>query len=187
MTTDMAPGVKSTGRATATPSLAREIVTPVTAVLFLVSTVTGVMLLVHWNAGLARASHEWLSLVFSGIAVWHLARNWRPFVGYVRRRLPLAALILSLAASLVFTGMTASPGGVSPGAVFHTVSEASLDAAAPAFGLTLDEARAILRAAGIEGGPDETLRVIGDRAGLSGPAVMTLLAARTAPEEDGRM
>src|SRR4051812_47741740 len=62
----------------------RDVVTPVTIVAFVVSTVTGVMLLLHWNVGLVRFSHEWLSVVFSAVAVWHLARNWKSFTAYLR-------------------------------------------------------------------------------------------------------
>jgi len=157
-------------------SLTRDIVTPVTIVLFVVSTVTGVMLLVHWNGGLVKFSHEWLSVVFSAIALWHLARNWKPFLGYLRRRLALVAFMVSLAASVVITGLTGTTASVSPGAVFRTVSAAPLEAAAPAFGLSLEDAEAVLSAAGITATPDETLAAIGARSGLGGPGIMTVLA-----------
>jgi hypothetical protein len=49
--------------------VSRSVVTPATLVLFVVSTVTGIMLLVHWKAGLVRFSHEWLSVGFSAIAI----------------------------------------------------------------------------------------------------------------------
>lgn len=163
--------------ASTTKTMTRDIATPVTIVLFVVSTVTGVMLLAHWQSGLVRFSHEWLSLVFAVIAVWHLVKNWRPFLSYLKRRLPLVAFVVSLAASVVITGMTGSTAAVSPGAVFHAVSATSLEAAAPAFGLDLAEAQARLRAAGIDtAAPDETLEAIGARSGLGGPGVMTVLA-----------
>jgi hypothetical protein len=166
-------------------TLTRDIATPVTVVLFVVSTVTGIMLLAHWQSGLVRFSHEWLSLVFAAIAVWHLAKNWRPFVAYLKRRLPLVAFAASLAVSVIVTGLTGSTAAVSPGAVFHAVSGATLAAAAPAFGLDLDEALARLRAAGIEtAAPDETLEAIGARAGLGGPGIMTVLARAPASAED---
>ncbi|KAA5606090.1 DUF4405 domain-containing protein [Roseospira marina] len=156
--------------------LSRDIVTPVTIILFGVSTVTGIMLLVHWQGALVKPSHEWLSVVFSAIAVWHLVRNWRPFLGYLRRRVAVVALAVSLVLSVVFTGMTGTTAPVSPGAVFHALAEASLADVAPAFGLELDQARATLRAAGVDATGDDTLATIGARAGLGGPGVMTLLA-----------
>jgi hypothetical protein len=53
----------------------RDVVTPVTTVLFVVSTASGVMLLLHWQGGLVRTSHEWLSLAFAVFAGWHLVKN----------------------------------------------------------------------------------------------------------------
>ncbi|WP_137181225.1 DUF4405 domain-containing protein [Roseomonas sp. AR75] len=156
--------------------ITRDVVTPVTIVAFLVSTVTGIMLLLHWNAGLVRFSHEWLSVVFSAVAIWHLTKNWRPFAGYLRRNLALAAFVVSAGASVAFTGMTGSTSNASPGAIFGALSRARLEAAAPAFGVTPDAAVARLRAAGIEAAPHETLATIGDRAGRSGAEVATLLA-----------
>ena len=163
-----------------TKSLARNVVTPVTAVTFLVSTVTGVMLLAHWNAGLVRFSHEWLSMVFSAIALWHLARNWRAFMQYFRRHAALAALVLSLVASLAFTGMTGTTSNVSPRAVFRALSGATLERAAPAFGMAPGDAVALLKSANVEAAADETLNAIGTRAGIGGAGVASLLAAKGA-------
>lgn len=158
--------------------LSRHIVTPVTIVLFVVSTVSGVMLLAHWNAGLVRFSHEWLSLVFSAIALWHLVRNWNAFAAYFRRNAARVAFALSLAASLLITGMTGSTSAVKPGAVFRALSGATLEAAAPAFGMAPATAIAVLRAAKVEATGGETLNQIGARAGIGGAGVASILATR---------
>lgn len=119
---------------------ARDIITPTTAVLFAVSTVTGVMLLLHWNGSLVRAGHEWLSIGFSAIAAWHLAKNWRGFMSYLRRRAPLVVFAAAIIGSLAFIGTTGTTAHVSPGAVFRGLAEAPIGAAAPAFGLELAQA-----------------------------------------------
>ena len=75
-------------------SMGRDVATPGTAVLFVVSTVTGIMLLLHWQSGLVHASHEWLSVIFSAIALWHLIKNWRAFSLYLKRHVPLVTLVL---------------------------------------------------------------------------------------------
>lgn len=156
----------------------RDIVTPVTIVLFVVSTVTGIMLLVHWQSGLVKWSHEWLSLVFAAIALWHLIKNWRAFTAYLKRRIPLVAFGASLILSVVITGMTGSTGQVSPRAVFGALSQATVADAAAAFGLSSEEALAILDAAGAHGKADETLTEIAVRADKHGAEVVTLLAAQ---------
>lgn len=155
----------------------RDIVTPVTLVLFVVSTVTGVMLLLHWQGALVKASHEWLSLVFAAIAAWHLARNWKPFLGYLRRRAALVALGVALVVSAVFTGLTAqNGGGLSPGALYHRLADASVATAAPALGVEPSAALARLEGAGLVAQSGETLAEIGARAGLSVSAVLGLVA-----------
>src|SRR4051794_10863113 len=145
-------------------ALTRDIVTPVTVVTFVVSTVTGVMLLAHWNAGLVRFSHEWLSVVFSAVAAWHLFRNWKAFKQYLKRNAALAAFGVSLVASVVITGMTGATSSANPGLIFRALSNATVDAAAPAFGLAPGDAVAMLKAANIEASGGETLQAIGTRA-----------------------
>lgn len=167
---------------TISKTMTRDVVTPVTIVTFVVSTVTGVMLLLHWNTGLVRFSHEWLSMVFSAIALWHLVKNWRAFLGYLKRHAAQAAFVTSLVVSVVFTGMTGTAGGgsVNPGAVFGALSGATLEAAAPALGLTPEKAVEVLKTANIDAAPGETLTAIGERAGKNGAAVASLLAAKRA-------
>lgn len=157
-------------------TVTRQIVTPVTIVLFVVSTVTGVMLLLHWNAGLVRFSHEWLSMAFSAVAVWHLVKNWTAFTLYLKRNMAVAAFAVSLVASVVITGMTGSTTNASPGAVFGALSSATLETAAPALGVPPATAVAILKAANIDATGAETLGEIGRRAGIGGPGVASLLA-----------
>lgn len=160
------------------PTYVRNIVTPVSAVLFIVSTITGMMLFFHWQGGLVKASHEWLSIAFSAIVIWHLVRNWTSFSNYFRNNIALSAIIISLVASLAFTGMTGRTGGGSPRIVFKAVSQASVEHAAPAFGLTTAEAMARLKAAGYSGAPSDSLNAVGKRAGKRGSDVMMLLAAK---------
>ncbi len=157
-------------------SYARSVVTPVAAILFIVSTVTGVMLFFHWQGGLVKASHEWLSIVFSAIAIWHLVRNWTSFRNYFRNNIAVSALVLSLAVSLIFTGMTGRTGGGSPRAVFMALSQAKIEQTAPIFGLTPDEALSRLKAAGYNGAPGDSLNSIGKSAGRRGSDVVMLLA-----------
>ncbi|PWC45698.1 DUF4405 domain-containing protein [Azospirillum sp. TSO22-1] len=160
-------------------TVSRTIVTPVTIVLFVVSTVTGIMLLLHWQAGLVRFSHEWLSIAFSAIAVWHLVRNWTAFIQYFRRNLALGAFAVSLIASVVITGMTGAPSSnANPGAIFRALSASTLETAAPALGLTPAAAIQTLKTANIDAAASETLTQIGAKAGMNGAGVASLLVTR---------
>jgi cytochrome b561 len=96
-----------------TPSskLTREIATPATIVFFVVSTITGIVLMLHWKAGWVREAHEWLSLLFSAIVIWHLIRNWAGFKHYIKRRPAQFTFIICILISLVFTGLTGHESG----------------------------------------------------------------------------
>jgi hypothetical protein len=148
-------------------SMGRDVVTPGTAVLFVVSTVTGIMLLLHWQSGLVHTSHEWLSVVFSAIAIWHLVKNWRAFSLYLKRNVPLVAIALTLVASLAFTAATARGPGGNPQAIIGTIAAQPLSAVAPAMGLDQARAVALLREAGIDATDHESLAAIAGRSGRS--------------------
>jgi len=163
-------------------SMERDVVTPGTAVLFVVSTVTGIMLLLHWQGGLVHASHEWLSVVFSAVALWHLVKNWRAFSLYLRRNVPLVAIVVTIAASLTFTAATArGPGGGNPRAIVGAIAAQPLAAVAPALGL--DEARAValLREADIDATGHEPLAAIAERAGRDVFELASVLAGGAQP------
>lgn len=160
-------------------TVSRHIVTPVTIVLFVISTVTGIMLLARWNPGLVRFSHEWLSVAFSVIGIWHLVRNWGAFTQYLKRNVALAAFAVSLVASVVLTGMTGTTGpSGGPGAVFRALSVATLETAAPALGVAPSAAVGILKAANIDAQGGETLDAIGKRAGIGAPGIVSLLLTK---------
>ncbi len=162
-------------------SLPRQMVTPVTTIVFAVSSVTGLMLFLHWNGTMVKTAHEWLGLVFAGAGLWHLGRNWKAFAGYLRRPASQWALGASLAVTLAviaLTGTTSSSGG--PGAVFRALSAAPLAQAAPALGLSPDQALMRLAAARIEAAPEDKLSDIAGRAGVSPMEVAALLVASPA-------
>lgn len=160
-------------------SFGRDAVTPGTAVLFVVSTVTGIMLLLHWQSGLVHAAHEWLSVAFSAIAVWHLVKNWRAFSLYLKRRAPLVAIAAAVAASLAFTAATARgpSGGGNPRAIVAAMAAQPLAAVAPALGLDQVRAVALLREAGVAAAGDEPLRAIAARSGRDVVELAGVLAA----------
>lgn len=162
-------------------SMGRDVVTPGTAVLFLVSTVTGIMLLLHWQSGLVHASHEWLSVVFSGIAIWHLGKNWRAFSLYLKRNVPLVAIVLTIVGSLAFTAATARGPGGNPRAIVGAIAAQPLAVVAPALGLDQARAVALLREAGIDAAGHDTLSALSGRSGRDAFELAGVLAAGSRP------
>jgi hypothetical protein len=161
-------------------AIRRDVVTPATTVLFVVSTVTGVMLLLHWQGALVRASHEWLSLAFGAVAVWHMVKNWRAFQPYLRRNAAILTLAVSLALSIAFTALTGTTeaAGGGPRQVLQALSGASLETAAPVFGLEPAVAAMALQKGGFaDVSPADTLEAIAAREARSVMEVMGTLAA----------
>lgn len=161
-------------------SLERNVVTPATAGLFLVSAVTGAMLFLHWQSGMVRDAHEWLGIAFVVVAGWHVARNWRAFMHYLRRCKARLAIVATLAISLAFIALTGSTtaGGGGPSAVLQALSEAPLQVAAPVFRMTPEVAMERLRLAGFETvSVEATLAAIGETAGHRAKDVIEVLVA----------
>ncbi|HWU77265.1 MAG TPA: DUF4405 domain-containing protein [Rhodanobacter sp.] len=109
--------------------------TPLTAGLFAVSAVSGIALFFHWSSRSFHAMHEWLSMLLLAPFVLHLWKNWKPLLGYARRKTLIIPLVLSVAVAVPFA-MTAGKGGRSGNPAFQTVAlmtQSSLVDLAPVF------------------------------------------------------
>lgn len=80
---------------------------------FAVVAVTGILLFFHVDIGLAKAAHEWLSLILVVGAVAHTALNWRPFLAYFRKPAGMAIIGVMLALGVASLGVSlvGSAGG----------------------------------------------------------------------------
>ncbi len=159
--------------------------TPLTAGLFLVSTVSGVALFLGWQPGAFHEMHEILSMVLLVPVVVHLWRNWRPLLGYFKRVAMPAALGLSVLAGLAFawpslTGGTA--GRTNPAfALVAAAQTAPLADVAPI--LKIDAAMAAKRLADAGYGdvrPTDTIAGVAERNGAEPIAVLAKLTASAA-------
>ncbi len=155
----------------------RDIVTPAAIALFLGSCLTGVALFFHWNPGLVHTAHEWLGLPFVAIVLWHAFRHWRGLISYAKRPLPAAVVALLIVSSVTLVAATSSPGQGNPHAVIEALSTASLASAAAAFGLSPQQATAILQTRGVAAATDEKLIDVARNSGKSPVVVLTMLSA----------
>ncbi|WP_298612445.1 DUF4405 domain-containing protein [uncultured Thiothrix sp.] len=84
--------------------------TPLTIGAFILMAITGLLMYFHVQLGLAKAAHEWLSIVMVGAVGLHLVVNWKVFKRYFSQKLGLA--IISLFAILTITALVIpQPGG----------------------------------------------------------------------------
>ncbi|MCF8481369.1 MAG: DUF4405 domain-containing protein [Rhodospirillum sp.] len=172
--------------------LKRDVVTPVTAIIFLAIGVTGVMLFFHFGEAWVKEGHEWLGLVFVAAAAWHLFRHWRGFSGYFRRGLPRAVLALSLVVSAGVIALTAhgddDNGGFSPRALITAMENAPLTKTAVIMGLEPSALEALLQEKGWTGaGPNASALSLGAAAGVNPMAILAAVhgAAQGGPAQEG--
>ena len=70
----------------------RSWATPITIGSFVISAISGVILFFHLNIGLMKPAHEWLSwFMILGVAM-HVFTNWRAFLLYFKKPIPLAVI-----------------------------------------------------------------------------------------------
>lgn len=66
-------------------SFLRRQATPLTAVLFVLTVVTGLAVLPQQPAQAIRAMHAWFSILWMVPVILHMQKNWRGLKGYWRR------------------------------------------------------------------------------------------------------
>lgn len=123
------------------PSFVSRYATPAITGLFLVSLVSGVALFFHWESGLFKEMHEWLSMVLILPFVLHLWKNWKPMTAYFSRAPMAIALGLSLVAGIGFASVASQgtgAGGPPQMALAHKLFQHRADEVAPLFGTTGD-------------------------------------------------
>ena len=143
--------------------------TPLTTGLFLVSAVSGVALFFRWQPAAFHMMHEWLSLVLLAPFALHIWKNWKPFVGYLKRRTLIIPLLASILVAVPFAvnGMMQSRGG-SPGfRVMSVMTKARLIDLAPVLNASPEDLVKRLRDEGHKvDAPEATLEGVAASSGV---------------------
>lgn len=71
-------------------------VSPVTAVSFAAVALTGLLLLFHVRAPGIKGVHEWMGVVMTAAAVFHLLLNGRTFLAHFRNGKAILAVVASI-------------------------------------------------------------------------------------------
>jgi hypothetical protein len=108
---------------------------------FVITSVTGVLLFYRIHTPPTEELHIWIGFLMIAGALFHIARNWRQFLGYFRRPAFYAALAVTLVISAwfsypVLTGVQTAGTGGPPGlrsamAIGRAVANAPLSDLAP--------------------------------------------------------
>lgn len=145
----------------------RGFATPLSFITFLGVGVTGVLMLLDVRGPLGDV-HEWLGIAFIAALLLHLMRNWRGMLAMLKTPTGKAVVgvVGAVTAVLILAYLPFGPrqghgphGG--PWIVANRIAEAPISTAAPALGLSGEQAVARLRDGGVEvEGPHETLAQI---------------------------
>lgn len=131
-------------------NLQRQWVTPLTIGAFVLMAVTGVLMFFHLDRGLNKLAHEWLGWIMVVGVVLHSVVNWGALVRHFRQttgRVLIGVFVLVLGLSF-FAG--AGQGGEPPfAAPVHALARVPLSTLAQVGGLTSEQLRARLQAAGV--------------------------------------
>ena len=161
--------------------LFRRYATPFITGLFLVSLISGVALFFHWQSGVFKEMHEWLSMVLIipfGLHVW---KNWRPMVAYMSKAPFAIASVASVVAALVFaypalTGTSSGAGGPPPFAFATKMMNGAPKDVAPILGKSTDDVVKALTDAGFTAATaDKKLSEIATASGKNAMELMSVL------------
>jgi hypothetical protein len=133
-----------------TPTLLlRNYATALAAGVFVVVGISGTMLFFHLAEGRVKEAHEWFGLLFVTAGVFHVVRNWKPFVHLVGLVRTQAVIGVVMATTLAFVVLSPAEGGNPMKRAAFALQQAPISAVAPALGLTLEQLTARLTAGGI--------------------------------------
>lgn len=85
--------IATEGNATMSRKEIKTKLNPSLGLTFLISGVTGVLLLFHIKSGGIKFLHEWISVAFLVLCVLHLIINWKIFAAFMKRGPVIASLV----------------------------------------------------------------------------------------------
>lgn len=84
---------------------------PILAVSFLTTAVTGVLMLMHLHLPGMRALHDWGGLFFIVAGILHLLLNWRIFISYFRKKKGIIGVTAGVIILALIGSLLSSQGG----------------------------------------------------------------------------
>lgn len=76
--------------------LSKPVITPLTVMLFLLISITGIQMLFHFQNHFAKGLHEFAGLGFVIFGLLHLAINWKVFLTYIKKPVTIILMIVVL-------------------------------------------------------------------------------------------
>ena len=156
--------------------MTRNVSTTAVIALFLIISVSGVLLLLHAGGHGIKAIHEWLGLAFVAFGLLHSAANW-PLMKRYLQGLKGAIIVTAVIATLGLSSLGSSESQAPPiKAVLTTMLQAPLNNVALLYGREPETLAEQLRASGYAvAGTDRSLAAIARDNGTRADALLALI------------
>ncbi len=82
--------------------MSRFWISPVTAITYLIVSISGLFLVFNIHPGNMHAVHEWIGYLFIAVGLLHFVINFKPFLYYFPSRTATISIVLCLIATNVF-------------------------------------------------------------------------------------
>lgn len=138
----------------------RAIATSLTAGIFLIIGISGLMLFFHVSDALVKSLHEYLGVAFVVVALFHVLYNWSSMKNYFSKKVFLVATVCVLAVSggFVYNASIVSSGENPKEALIVSMLNAPFENALSVLKIDLNEAKEKLQKAGIQVNDEKSLR-----------------------------
>lgn len=156
----------------------KNIATSLTATVFAVVGITGVLMYFHILDNYTKALHENLGVVFFVIVFAHIFVNWKQMKAYFTKKVFGFATVLALVVSIAFIS-SSKAGGENPKIVLiQSVLKAPIDVSSKVLNLNMDDALAKLEKAGIKLGENSSIEQIAKSNKTSPFRVVSIITAK---------
>lgn len=160
-------------------SIPRNILSGLLAVLFVVASITGVMMYFKIRILSAEAVHIWIGFAFVILSALHLVKNWTGFVSYFKKRSTISAMVVGVCMVLAFVLpplFSTKAEVINPKAkVFGTMMNAPLSKVTTFVGIEYSEALSSLKNAKIDAKDGQSAKEIGKANNKSADEVLQVV------------
>lgn len=157
--------------------------TQLTAAIFAVVGVTGVLMFFRLFKSEVEGIHEWLGLAFAVVAIAHVVRNRRPFLYLLKQGRMRVLFLVIVIGSLGFITLMPTPQANPFRQATQRMLSSPINHVAPVLGMTAEDAITRLRGIGVvEAVPEQSIDALARRSGKDPVLLLrTVMAAQGKP------
>ena len=142
--------------------LLRDLATSITTFLFLVMSITGVLMYFHILDNFTKQMHEIMGLGFVAIVLFHVFYNWKSMKSYFAKKVFLysAGIVFLISSGFIVNSILTPKNDSSKRVIISSVLSAPLVDSLVLFNSNMDLAKAKLEKAGLKMGNAKTFQEI---------------------------